>query len=133
MQYYLFGFKHPTPENGSVFRQVPIPAKTIVNFSSVFDFSTFSVNLPAGSFNLDFSSFVITPVMSFAATQAYTAPAGFQSWAVGDTWSTPAHASLLTVVPATHADSHRRHRPGRRRRHHGDDHARRLPGTQAGR
>jgi hypothetical protein len=101
MQYYLFGFKHPTPENGSVFRQVPVPAKTIVSFSAVFSFSTFSVNLPAGSFTIDFSSFTITPVMSFVATQPYTAPAGFQSWAVGDSWSTPAHASLLRVIPAT--------------------------------
>jgi hypothetical protein len=100
MQYYLFGFKHPTPEAGSVFRQVPVPAKTIVNFGAVFSFSTFSVNLPAGSFNLDFSTFVITPVLSFVATQPYTAPAGFQSWAVGDTWQTPAHASLLTVIAA---------------------------------
>jgi hypothetical protein len=101
MQYYLFGYKHPTPENGSVFRQVPIPAKTIVNVSAVFDFSTFSVNLPAGSYNIDFSTFVITPIMSFVATQPYTAPAGFQSWAVGDTWTTPSHASLLQVTPAT--------------------------------
>lgn len=101
MQYYLFGYKHPTPENGSVFRQVPIPAKTVVNFGAVFSFSTFSVELPAGSYNLDFSTFVITPVMSFVATQPFTAPAGFQSWAVGDTWNTPAHASLLQVIPAT--------------------------------
>jgi len=101
MQYYLYGFKHPTPAEGSVFRQVPVPAKTIVNFGAVFSFSTFSVELPAGSFNIDFSSFTITPVMSFVATQAFTAPAGFQSWAVGDTWQTPAHASLLTVIPAT--------------------------------
>jgi hypothetical protein len=101
MQYYLFGFKHPTPENGSVFRQVQVPATTIVNFSSVFSFSTFSVNLPAGSFNIDFSSFTVTPIMSFVATQPYTAPAGFQSWAAGDTWQTPAHASLLVAVPAT--------------------------------
>jgi hypothetical protein len=100
MQYYLFGFKHPTPESGSVFRKVPVPAKTIVNFGAVFSFSTFTVNLPAGSFTIDFSSFVISPVLSFVATQPYTAPAGFQSWAVGDTWQTPAHASLLTVIPA---------------------------------
>jgi len=100
MQYYLYGFKHPTPENGSVFRQVPVPATTIVNFNSVFSFSTFSVNLPAGSFTLDFSSFTITPHLDFVATQPYNAPAGFQSWAVGDTWSTPAHASLLVVIPA---------------------------------
>ncbi len=39
--------------------------------------------------------------MDFVATAPYTAPAGFQSWAVGDTWNTPAHASLLVVVPAT--------------------------------
>jgi hypothetical protein len=101
MQYYLFGFKHPTPENGSVFRQVPIPAKTIVNFSAAFDFSTFSVSLPTGSYNIDFSSFVITPIVSFVATQPYTAPTGFQSWTVGDTWNTPSHASLLQLIPAT--------------------------------
>jgi hypothetical protein len=101
MQYYLFGYKHPTPENGSVFRQVPIPATTIVNFGAVFDFSTFSVELPAGSYTLNLSTFVITPNMSFVATQAFTAPAGYQSWAVGDTWNTPDHASLLVVVPAT--------------------------------
>jgi hypothetical protein len=100
MQYYLFGFKHPTPENGSVFRQVPVPATTIVNFGSVFSFATFSVNLPPGSFTLDFSSFTVTPNLSFVATQPYNAPAGFQSWAAGDTWSTPAHASLLVVIPA---------------------------------
>jgi hypothetical protein len=100
MQYYLFGYKHPTPADGSVFRQVPIPAKTIVTFGAVFSFSTFTVNLPAGSFTIDFSSFVISPVMSFVATQAYTAPAGFQDWAVGDTWNTPAHASLLQVIAA---------------------------------
>jgi hypothetical protein len=100
MQFYLFGFKHPTPENGSVFRQVPVPATTIVNFGAVFSFSTFSVNLPPGSFTLDFSSFTITPNLSFVATQPYNAPAGFQSWAVGDTWSTPSHASLLVVIPA---------------------------------
>ena len=103
MQYYLYGYKHHTPEEGSVFRQVQIPAKTTVNFGSVFSFSTFSVNLPAGSFDLDPSSFVITPITSFVATQAYDAPAGFQSWAVGDSWSTPAHASLLVVVPASTA------------------------------
>jgi hypothetical protein len=100
MQYYLFGFKHPTPENGSVFRQVPVPATTIVNFGSVFSFATFSVNLPSGSFTLDFSSFTIFPNLSFVATQPYNAPPGFQSWAVGDTWSTPSHASLLVVIPA---------------------------------
>lgn len=100
MQYYLFGYKHPTPAAGSVFRPVPIPAKTIVNFGAVFSFSTFSVNLPAGAYTIDFSSFVITPVMSFVATQAYTAPAAFQDWAVGDTWNTPAHASLLQVIAA---------------------------------
>ena len=101
MQYYLYGYKHPTPESGSVFRQAPVPAKTIVNFSAVFSFSTFSVELPAGSYNIDFSTFVITPIMSFVATQPFNAPAGFQSWAVGDTWNTPSHASLLSVVPAT--------------------------------
>src|SRR5215471_5990608 len=100
MQFYLFGFKHPTPESGSVFRQVPVPATTIVNFGAVFSFSTFSVNLPAGSFTLDFSSFTITPHLDFVATQPYNAPAGFQSWAIGDTWSTPAHASLLVVIAA---------------------------------
>jgi hypothetical protein len=100
MQYYLFGYQHPTPAAGSVFRPVPIPATTIVTFSAVFSFSTFSVNLPAGSYTIDVSSFVITPVLSFVATQAYTAPAGFQDWAVGDTWNTPAHATLLQVTPA---------------------------------
>ena len=39
--------------------------------------------------------------MSFVATQAYTRPAGYQSWAAGDTWNTPAHASLLVGVPAS--------------------------------
>jgi hypothetical protein len=100
MQYYLFGYKHPTPADGSVFRPVPIPATTIVTLGAVFSFSTFSVNLPAGSYTIDFSSFVITPVLSFVATQAYTAPAGFQDWAAGDTWNTPAHASLLQVIAA---------------------------------
>lgn len=101
MQFYLFGFKHPTPEEGSVFQQIPVPATTIVNFSAVFSFSNFTVNLPAGSFNFDTSTFVITPIMSFVATQPYTAPTGFQSWAAGDSWSTPDHASLLVQVPAT--------------------------------
>lgn len=100
MQYYLYGYKQPTPQGGSVFRQIQIPATTIVNFTAVFDFSTFTINLPAGSYTIDFSTFVISPVLSFVATQPYTAPAGYQSWAVGDTWATPAHASLLTVVPA---------------------------------
>jgi hypothetical protein len=100
MQFYLYGYKHQTPEEGSILRQVPVPATTIVNFSAVFSFSTFSVNLPAGSFTLDFSTFVITPNLNFVATQPYNAPAGFQSWAVGDTWQTPAHASLLVVIPA---------------------------------
>ncbi|MBV9447043.1 MAG: hypothetical protein JO345_14265 [Streptosporangiaceae bacterium] len=100
MQYYLYGFKHPTPEEGSVFRQVQIPAATTVNLNSVFSFSTFTVNLPAGSYTFDASSFVVTPNLNFVATQPYTAPAGFQSWAVGDSWNTPAHASLLVVVPA---------------------------------
>ncbi len=101
MQYYLYGYKHPTPENGSMFREVQIPATTIVNFTAVFDFTTFTVELPAGSYTLNLSTFVITPVMSFVATQAYTAPAGYQSWAVGDTWNTPDHASLLVKVPAS--------------------------------
>jgi hypothetical protein len=101
MQYYLYGYKHPTPENGSVFRQVPIPATTIVNFTAVFDFSTFTVELPEGSYTLNLSTFVISPVMTFVATQPFTAPAGYQSWAVGDTWNTPDHASLLIGVPAT--------------------------------
>jgi hypothetical protein len=100
MQFYLYGYKHHTPEKGSAFRQVPVPATTIVKFNAVFSFSTFSVNLPAGSFTLDFSSFTITPNLNFVATQPYAAPAGFQSWAVGDTWNTPAHASLLVVIPA---------------------------------
>ncbi|HEY3867720.1 MAG TPA: hypothetical protein VGM10_05200 [Actinocrinis sp.] len=101
MQYYLFGYKHPTPESGSVFRQIPIPATTIVNFSAVFNFSTFSVELPTGSYTLNPASFVISPVMSFVATQAFTAPSGYQSWAVGDSWSTPSHAGLLVAVPAS--------------------------------
>lgn len=100
MQYYLYGFKHPTPENGSVFQQVQIPAATTVNLTAVFSFSTFTVNLPTGSYTFDPSSFVITPNLNFVATQPYNAPAGFQSWAIGDTWNTPAHASLLVVVPA---------------------------------
>lgn len=100
IQYYLYGYKQPTPQGGSVFRQIQIPATTIVNFAAVFDFTTFTINLPAGSYTIDFSTFVISPVLSFVATQPYTAPAGYQSWAVGDTWATPAHASLLTVVPA---------------------------------
>lgn len=103
MQYYLYGYKHPTPQDGSVFRQVQIPVTTTVNFSAVFSFSTFTVNLPAGSYTLDAATFLITANMAFVATQAYTAPAGFQSWAVGDTWSTPAHASLLVVTPPTTA------------------------------
>jgi hypothetical protein len=101
MQYYLFGYKHPTPENGSAFRQVPVPATTVVNFTAVFNFSTFTVELPAGSFALNPATFVITPNMGFVATQPYAAPAGYQSWAVGDTWNTPAHASLLQVIPAS--------------------------------
>jgi glucuronyl esterase-like protein len=101
MQYYLYGYKHPTPGSGSVFRQVPVPASTVVNFTAVFDFSTFTVELPAGSYTLNSATFVVTPNTDFVATQPYTAPAGYQSWAVGDTWNTPAHASLLVVVPAT--------------------------------
>lgn len=101
MQYYLYGYKQPTPENGSVFRQVPIPATTIVNFSAVFDLTTFTVELPAGSYTLNLATFVITPVMTFVATQPFTAPAGYQDWAVGDTWNTPDHASLLIGVPAS--------------------------------
>jgi len=101
LQYYLYGYKHPTPAEGSVFGQVTIPATTIVNFGAVFDFTTFVVELPAGSYTLNLSTFVISPVMSFVATQPFTAPAGYQSWAVGDTWNTPDHASLLVQVPAT--------------------------------
>jgi hypothetical protein len=44
---------------------------------------------------------VISPVLSFVATQAYTADPGYQDWAVGDTWNTPDHASLLIQVPAS--------------------------------
>jgi hypothetical protein len=101
MQYYLFGYKQPTPANGSAFRQVPVPATTVVNFTAVFNFSTFTAELPAGSFTLNPATFVITPNMGFVATQPYAAPAGYQSWAVGDTWNTPAHASLLQVIPAS--------------------------------
>jgi hypothetical protein len=101
LQYYLYGYKHPTPQGGSVFGQVQIPATTIVNFGAVFDFTTFAVELPAGSYTLNLSTFVISPVPSFVATQPFTAPAGYQSWAVGDTWNTPDHASLLIQVPAT--------------------------------
>ncbi|WP_157435906.1 hypothetical protein [Actinospica robiniae] len=101
MQYYLYGYKHPTPAAGSIFRQVQVPATSVVDFSAAFDFSTFTVTLPSGSYTLDPSTFVISPVMSFIATSTYTAPSGFQSWAVGDSWSTPSHASLLVAVPAT--------------------------------
>lgn len=101
MQYYLFGYKHPTPEGGSTFRAVPVPAKTVVDFTKVFSFPTFTVELPAGSYTLNTATFVITPNLAFVATQPFTAPAGYQSWAVGDTWSTPAHASLLQVIPAS--------------------------------
>jgi hypothetical protein len=100
MQYYLYGFKQPTPEQGSVFRQVLIPETKTVKFGSVFSFSTFQVMLPAGSYTLDFSTFVITPILSFVATQPYVAPAPFQSWDVGDTWNDPDHATLLQVNPA---------------------------------
>jgi hypothetical protein len=98
LQYYLYGYKQPTPAEGSVFGQVTIPATTIVNFGAVFDFTTFAVELPAGSYTLNLSTFVISPVMSFVATAPFTAPAGYQSWAVGDTWNTPDHASLLVQV-----------------------------------
>lgn len=37
MQYYLYGYKHTTPESGSVFREVQVPATTIVSFTAVFD------------------------------------------------------------------------------------------------
>jgi hypothetical protein len=67
LQYYLYGYKHPTPEAGSVFGQVTIPATTIVNFTAVFDFTTFTVELAAGSYTLNLSTFVISPVMSFPA------------------------------------------------------------------
>ena len=100
MQYYLYGYRQPTPEQGSVFRQIQIPETKTVNFFSVFNFSNFQVMLPAGSYTLDPSTFVITPILSFVATQPYNPGGTFQSWAVGDTWSTPAHASLLTVNPA---------------------------------
>jgi hypothetical protein len=92
LQYYLYGYKQPTRAEGSVFGQVPIPATTIVNFGAVFDFTTFTVELPAGSYTLNLSTFVISPVMSFVATQPFTAPAGYQSWAAGDTWNTPTPA-----------------------------------------
>src|SRR5262245_6964199 len=101
MQYYLYGYKHPTPAGGSVFGQQQIPASTTVNLFSVFDFSTFSINLPAGSYTVDFSTFTITPVLSFVATQAYDAPGAFQDWDAGDTWTDADHASLLVHTPAS--------------------------------
>src|SRR5512144_241950 len=70
MQYYLYGYKHPTPENGSSFRQEMVPPSTTVNFSAVFDFSTFTFNLPAGSFTFDFSTFTVFPNLSFVAQAA---------------------------------------------------------------
>jgi hypothetical protein len=100
MQYYLYGYKHPTPESGSVFGQQQIPASTTVSLFSVFDFSTFSINLPAGSYTVDFSTFTITPVLSFVATQAYDAPGAFQDWDAGDTWNDTDHASQLIHTPA---------------------------------
>jgi hypothetical protein len=100
MQYYLYGYKQQTPEQGSVFRQVQVPQTKTVNFFSVFNFSNFQIMLPAGSYTLDLSTFVITPILTFVATQPYNPGGTFQSWAVGDTWNTPAHASLLVVNPA---------------------------------
>ncbi|MBO0868452.1 MAG: hypothetical protein J2P15_07790, partial [Micromonosporaceae bacterium] len=101
MQYYLYGYKHPTPESGSVFGQQQVPPSTTVNLFSVFDFSTFAINLPAGSYTVDFSTFTITPVLDFVATQAYDAPSGYQDWDVGDSWTDADHASLLVHTPAS--------------------------------
>jgi hypothetical protein len=100
MQYYLYGYKHPTPESGSVFGQETVPAVTTINFSAVFDSKTFTIALPQGSYTLDFSTFTLYPVLDFVAQAAYTAPAGFDGWAAGDSWSTPSHQRLLTTTPA---------------------------------
>jgi hypothetical protein len=100
MQYYLYGHKHATPEDGSVFGEEQVPATTTVDFSAVFDFSTFTIHLPAGSYTLDFSTFTLYPVAGFVAPAPYDAPEGFQDWAAGDTWADPDHRQLLTTTPA---------------------------------
>lgn len=101
MQYYLYGYKHPTPEDGSTFRQEVVPPSTTVNFSAVFDFSAFAFRLPAGSFTFDFSTFTVFPNLSFVNPAAYDAPTGFQDWDAGDTWNDADHRQLLIMVPAT--------------------------------
>jgi len=101
MQYYLYGYKHPTPENGSTFRQEAVPASTTVNFSAVFDFSAFTFRLPPGSFTFDAGTFTVLPNLTFVATAAYDAPSGFQDWDVGDTWNDTDHRQLLVTIPAT--------------------------------
>jgi hypothetical protein len=101
MQYYLYGHKHPTPGEGSLFRQETLPPMTTVNFSAVFDFSAFTIRLPAGSFTFDFSTFTVFPNLSFVAAAPYDAPAGFQDWDIGDTWNDIDHRTLLVIIPAT--------------------------------
>jgi hypothetical protein len=101
MQYYLYGYKHPTPESGSSFRQEVVPPSVTVNFAAVFDFSAFAFRLPAGSFTFDFNTFTVFPNLSFVAAAAYDAPAGFQDWDVGDTWNDPDHQTLLVTIPAS--------------------------------
>ncbi len=101
MQYYLYGYKHPTPSEGSAFGQEQVPASTTINFSAVFDFTTFTVNLPAGSYTLNPATFVLTPNLDFVATQAYDAPGGFQDWDAGDTWNDADHSTLLVRNPAS--------------------------------
>ncbi|HZM84737.1 MAG TPA: hypothetical protein VFC19_54135 [Candidatus Limnocylindrales bacterium] len=101
MQYYLYGYQHPTPEDGSSFRQETVPPSTTVNFSAVFDSSAFTFRLPAGSFTFDFSTFTVFPNLSFVASAPYDAPEGFQDWDTGDTWNDADHRTLLMVVPAT--------------------------------
>jgi hypothetical protein len=101
MQYYLYGHQQQTPEDGSVFRQVQVPESKTINFGAVFDFTTFTFHLPPGSFNFDFSTFTLTPVLSFVTQVAYDSPPGFQDWDVGDTWNDEDHRTLLITVPAT--------------------------------
>lgn len=101
MQYYLYGYKHPTPAEGSVFAEVQVPESTTVNLFAVFDFSEFTVRLPAGSYTLDPGTFTLFPVLDFVATEAYDAPDGFQDWDAGDTWNDADHATLLVHHPAS--------------------------------
>ncbi|WNB86066.1 hypothetical protein [Cellulomonas sp. ATA003] len=100
LQYYLYGYQHPTPEDGSVFTSVDVPETTTVTFSAVFDFSTFTTHLPAGSYTFaPGGGFTLLPVPDFVAEAAYDAPDGYPDWAAGDTWDD--HRDLLTVTPAT--------------------------------